>query len=102
MIVGRSRAGFGRRAFLKTGFVAAGGLALAGPFGALAARVAAAAPNRDGGYGPLAPAVDQTTGLELLKLPRGFDYMSFGWTGDPMVDGTPTPDRKTSCREGHE
>ncbi|RPE76978.1 alkaline phosphatase PhoX [Vulcaniibacterium tengchongense] len=44
-------------------------------------------------YGPLAPALDQSTGLPLLQLPRGFSYRSFGWTGDRMRDGQPCPDR---------
>lgn len=44
-------------------------------------------------YGPLAPVTDTTTGLPLLRLPQGFSYTSFGWTGDVMSDGTLTPDR---------
>ena len=36
-------------------------------------------------------AFDDITGLPLLMLPEGFRYLSFGWTGDPMIDGTPTP-----------
>jgi|AntAceMinimDraft_5_1070358.scaffolds.fasta_scaffold00719_7 hypothetical protein len=44
-------------------------------------------------YGPIAPVQDSTTGLPLLKLPDGFTYASFGWTGDIMSDGTLTPDR---------
>lgn len=44
-------------------------------------------------YGPIAPVADASTGLELLQLPPGFSYSSFGWTGDPMADGQPTPDR---------
>jgi secreted PhoX family phosphatase len=44
-------------------------------------------------YGPLSPVADGTTGLPLLKLPEGFTYTSFGWTGDTMSDGTLTPDR---------
>jgi secreted PhoX family phosphatase len=43
------------------------------------------------GYGPLAPAIDETTGLPLLHLPDGFRYLSFGWTGDLMSPGLPTP-----------
>ena len=39
----------------------------------------------------LRPAIDETTGLPLLMLPEGFRYQSFGWTGDPLADGTPTP-----------
>jgi uncharacterized repeat protein (TIGR03803 family) len=42
-------------------------------------------------YGPLQPVVDETTGRPLLQLPAGFRYLSFGWTGDPLADGTPTP-----------
>ncbi|HEX4881164.1 MAG TPA: alkaline phosphatase PhoX [Porticoccaceae bacterium] len=44
-------------------------------------------------YGPLSPATDRTTGLPLLKLPPGFSYFSAGWSGDPMHDGHPTPNR---------
>jgi uncharacterized protein len=80
-----------RRRFLVS--TAAG--VLAGPFAALGARPAAA---KNGGkhpespdYGPLHPVRDQTTGLELLCLPKGFEYLSYGWTGDPMSDGLPTP-----------
>lgn len=43
------------------------------------------------GYGPIAPVLDATTGLPLLHLPPGFRYFTFGWTGDPLADGTPTP-----------
>jgi secreted PhoX family phosphatase len=43
------------------------------------------------GYGPLFPVEDRTTGLPLLLLPRGFRYVSFGWTGDPLDSGLPTP-----------
>jgi hypothetical protein len=46
---------------------------------------------RSAGYGPLQPTKDLNTGLELLHLPEGFSYRSFGWTGDPLNDGTPTP-----------
>jgi secreted PhoX family phosphatase len=60
------------------------------------------------GYGSLAPAIDLETGLPLLKLPEGFRYRSFGWTGDPMADGAPTPDLhdgmgvvQTLDRRGH-
>jgi len=45
------------------------------------------------GYGPLVPVEDDTTGLPLLKLPDGFRYRSLGWEGEPMLDGSPTPDR---------
>lgn len=86
--------GLGRRSFLRgAAAVAAGTAAASIPFEALAARAAAATPAKFnlGGYGPLAPVRDQATGLELIKLPRGFEYMSYGWTNDPMTDGTATP-----------
>ena len=65
----------------------AGTVALAAPF-AGAWRGAHAIANI-----PLLPVPDATTGLPLLKLPSGFSYSSFGWTGDPMHGGVPTPDR---------
>jgi uncharacterized protein len=68
-----------------------GGLALAGPLSGLA-EAGAHGPRQGNGYGPLVPAVDATTGLTLLHLPRGFRYQSFGWSGDLMDDGTLTPD----------
>ncbi len=42
-------------------------------------------------YGEIAPVADEATGLPLLALPAGFSYRSYGWTGDPMADGRPTP-----------
>lgn len=41
----------------------------------------------------LYPVEDETTGLPLLKLAKGFRYRSFGWTGDPMTNGGRTPSR---------
>jgi secreted PhoX family phosphatase len=91
------RTNLDRRSFLR-GALALGAGAAVGPFGALGRRLASAAPSgmpallaESAGYGPLAPVRDHTTGLELLLLPRGFEYLSFGWTGDPMGDGVPTP-----------
>lgn len=79
-----------RRSFLAR--AAAAGAALTLPLDALHAWVlregAAAA---DPGYGPLVPTVDGTTGLPLLHLPDGFRYLSFGWTGDQLESGAPTP-----------
>lgn len=40
----------------------------------------------------LGPVNDETTGLPLLRLPAGFRYSSFSWTGDSMVGGR-VPDR---------
>ena len=82
-----------RRAFLKN--TAAVGAAAAIPFTALVTRAQESQPGtRRGhtlGYGPLVETLDQTTGLPLIMLPHGFKYVSFGWTGDPLTDGTPTP-----------
>ena len=86
-----------RRQFLTTSGLALG----AAPFHALACRndnteqpVSSSVINTEtshDGYGPLEPVIDQTTGLPLLYLPRNFEYLTFGWTGDPLLDGTPTP-----------
>ena len=89
-----SDAGVSRRSFLRGAAAAAGAAAAFGPFDALAGRTARAAVVKKPfsvDYGPLFPARDQATGLELLRLPRGFEYFSYGWTGDPMSDGIATP-----------
>jgi secreted PhoX family phosphatase len=77
-----------RRHFLcSTGLAA-----FAAPLHALQARLVDGASSlRAVGYGPLAPALDATTGLALLELPAGFRYMTLGWTGDPMDNGRPLP-----------
>jgi secreted PhoX family phosphatase len=85
--------GMSRRTLLRGAAVAAGAAAF-GSFDALAARTAKGAVARlpfSPDYGPLFPTRDQTTGLELLRLPRGFEYLSDGWRGDAMSDGLATP-----------
>ncbi|MFN0184151.1 MAG: alkaline phosphatase PhoX [Aquabacterium sp.] len=78
---------YSRRQFLRhTLSTAAGGLSLLGAQTAHSARL----PYRPD-YGTLSPVNDQSTGLPLLQLPEGFQYWSFGWTGDLMSDGVPTP-----------
>jgi secreted PhoX family phosphatase len=47
--------------------------------------------GRTSGYGPLSEVKDETTGLPLLLLPKGFRYISFGWSGDSLASGLPTP-----------
>ncbi|MEQ4205603.1 alkaline phosphatase PhoX [Actinopolymorpha sp. B9G3] len=90
-----SGAGSGRRQFLRGGVATAASLFALGPLEALGARTAGAAPMSKRAsspdYGPLYPVKDDTTGLELLRLPKGFEYISYGWTGDPMSDDMPTP-----------
>ena len=41
---------------------------------------------------PLVEVVDRNSGLPLLRLPEGFSYTSYGWTGQPMADGVATPE----------
>ena len=96
----KSARSFDRRRFLLHGALTSG-LVAAAPFQALAAQAQAparglgATPGQGRGpspdYGPLAPVLDDETGLPLLLLPEGFRYRSFGWTGDPLNDGTATP-----------
>jgi secreted PhoX family phosphatase len=78
-----------RRSFLK----GTAGAAAVIPFSAFLNRAEANGWQRPvtPGYGPLVPTPDQTTGLPLLHLPEGFSYLSFGWTGDLMSSGLPTP-----------
>lgn len=79
-----------RRAFL--GRAAIAGAAITWPLRALSAAVGRdGAVSEGGGYGPLAPVADGVTGLPLLMLPEGFRYVSFGWVGEPLDDGTRTP-----------
>ena len=77
-----------RRQFLSQAVQSAGAVAGLAAFGR---RLDAGESVRSEGYGPLRPAVDETTGLELLQLPEGFTYRTFGWTGDRMADGRETP-----------
>ncbi|GAB5405352.1 MAG: DUF839 domain-containing protein [Aureliella sp.] len=64
---------------------------IVGSFDQFAGR-AAAGEGKVAGFGPLRPTIDDSTGRELLSLSDGFRYQSFGWTNQPMDDGTPTPD----------
>jgi secreted PhoX family phosphatase len=84
-----------RRSFLKNAAVTA---TAAIPFTALVERTITAQDHQGGvrrghtaGYGPLFPTLDQATGLPLLLLPEGFRYVSFGWRGDLLDNGQPTP-----------
>jgi secreted PhoX family phosphatase len=83
-----------RRVFLKRAATATATAAI--PFTAFLSRAEASpgSEQRRGPspeYGPLAPVRDETTGLPLLMLPAGFTYLSFGWTGDLLSNGTLTP-----------
>ncbi len=83
-----------RRKFLG-GALSIGTLAATSPANLLAAAggTAALRDKWSSGYGPLRATRDATTGLNLLSLPEGFSYRTFGWAGETMADGTPTPNR---------
>lgn len=84
-----------RRAFLKRGaavtagtLLASSGTQLLAARGALATdRTTGMAAENNGGYGPIAPVADRTTGLALLALPAGFTYASFGHGADFLMGG---------------
>lgn len=79
-----------RRNFLNSlsGTITAG--LIVGSFDQLYSR-ANVGPVATKGFGTPIPTKDQTTGLELISLPEGFSYHSYGWTGQPLDCGTPTP-----------
>ncbi len=74
-----------RRLWLTTTAASLGSLSLTGTFRHL---LHAAESRR---RVALQPTRDDASGLTLLHLPEGFQYRSFGWTGEPMSDGVPTP-----------
>ena len=78
-----------RREFLSETFSSVTGFGVAAAFSNLGGRFA-----RDGkspSSVELVPTRDETTGLSLIRLPEGFRYLTYGWTGDPMSDGFATP-----------
>ena len=80
-----------RRELLRLGVSAVAALSFE-PFDAFRRRAELrASETRSSGYGPLRPVRDEATGLELIMLPEGFRYTSFGWTGDPIEKGRVTP-----------
>ncbi|WP_256669886.1 PhoX family phosphatase [Pseudomonas sp. OIL-1] len=83
-----------RRNLLKGGMALAAAVPFVTTLQAFATRQAHAAnplPRMAGPYGRLKAVKDMTTGLELLQLPDGFNYKTFSWTGDLMIDGQPVP-----------
>jgi uncharacterized protein len=82
-----------RRAFLARGATAGAGLFTVGAAETLTRRSALAKRHRgsDSPYGRLFPAQDRATGREILALPRGFHYTTFGYIGSTMSDGSITP-----------
>lgn len=89
-----------RRGLLRSASGAGLAATIGGTFSGLMTRQVLAASGPSGQiepaaspYGPLFPVDDQETKLPLLKLPRGFTYRSFSWTGDAMSDGNPVHPR---------
>ena len=91
-----------RRTFMRRGAMGAGALWMLS-LQELSARGGHRGPvviNGVSPYGPVKPTKDETTGLELLKLPEGFRYWSYSWTGDMLSDGIvlPEPARRDGGR----
>jgi len=82
-----------RRSFLKSTTTVAAAPFLGSLAGLYAKKAMASGPSTlvASPYGAIAPVDDITTGLPLLKLPPGFSYKSYGWTGDAMTSGGTTP-----------
>ncbi|WP_404307608.1 alkaline phosphatase PhoX [Neorhodopirellula lusitana] len=78
-----------RRQFLSDNFSALGSFGVTAALAGLGQNVVQG--GRMKTTSVLRPTADETTGMELLRLPEGFRYRTFGWTGDIMSDGTPTP-----------
>lgn len=91
----KASAGVDRRSFLQGASALAAGVTTALGVDVLGAAPAGAAPaprhRRPVTAPELVPVKDESTGLELIKLPRGFQYLTYGWTTDVMGDGIPTP-----------
>ena len=84
--------GLDRRTFLTRAAAVGGGLVSTGAIERLVARgaLANARDARAEPYGPLQRVADQR-GVEVLALPTGFSYVTFGHIGSTMSDGNPTP-----------
>ena len=81
-----------RRAFIARGLAAGGGALSAVALERLAMRDALADKRRRGAssYGEPRPMPDQR-GVNVLALPEGFSYVTFGYIGSQMSDGHRTP-----------
>jgi uncharacterized protein len=84
------RSAIDRRTFIRRGGMGAGALWMVS-LNELMGRRAFGAPAITSPYGPIGAVADLETGLPLLRLPEGFRYRSFSWTGDIMSDGVACP-----------
>lgn len=78
-----------RREFLNETFSSVTGFGVGAALMSLGDRFSHGEISRNGPE--LIPAKDQTTGIALIRLPEGFRYVSYGWSGDRMTDGLATP-----------
>ncbi len=80
-----------RRSFLQSSALL-GAAAFSVPLETFAARLnAGERPRMHQDFGKLAPVKDKTTGLPLIQLPEGFEYVTFGWEKDKLTEGGITP-----------
>ena len=77
-----------RRKFLNAGFSVSTSFGVSAALSTLNSRLTLGETIQQG---ELQPVNDEVTGLPLLRLPEGFRYRSFGWTGEKMADGLATP-----------
>ena len=81
-----------RRSFLQSTTALLGAAAFAAPFESFAVRLRADEKARHAAdFGKLAPVKDKTTGLPLIQLPEGFEYVTFAWEKDKLTGGGITP-----------
>ena len=95
--------GANRRTFLKGSAALAGATALTGfeTLGRRSAECGEAAARSSAWTAPPGPRPHHRKGL--IALPRGFEYLTFGRTGELMDDGIPTPgahDGMAAFRDG--
>ena len=78
-----------RRTFLRRGAMGAGAVWMLSlqELAARAGHAARSSPTASARTGRSVRRRTRRTGLELLKLPDGFRYWSYSWTGDVMSDG---------------
>lgn len=79
-----------RREFLAAGLLGAGTVSL-GLFAYMRYWRGGGTADIPESMGRLRPVADESTGLELLRLPEGFRYRTLAWAGSTLHDGHPSP-----------